>query len=380
LRSVAWGSAITTVSLVYAFCPTEEQYHSALVDSGLDLWEVPMLLRNPRSVDHVLDRFDVWSRGRLRVSEMGLFAVVWRDDSTQECMLYSESCPYVFPSNGGGQFTSLVRLFLFDRPNETGLARLSNIISDRILDIGFLGRWWFMHQSMQDYDINPNECLVRRAADDPVDPVNPSVPGEKIISESGTKTPCEVNPPKSHKDPAGSTSVHSSANDQDDENEWEVMDEELVFVDCRGVIEPDVLIPHNPVSLVDLDSNHPLVQVGPAVFEGHYENVIGTLMFINSASTLSGPQASYQTDGGTEQSETNIALDRPSCTRYPAPTLSVLKCTKTLVLDRIFLKPKQMEMENTMLPTDQTPKLTEHSYESVSPPTSPSSPPPPDSS
>ncbi len=28
---------------------------------------------------------------------------------------------------------------------------------DRLVDIGFLGRWWLMERSMREYDINPAE-------------------------------------------------------------------------------------------------------------------------------------------------------------------------------------------------------------------------------
>lgn len=170
VRSLAWGCAITAGSITYAFCPTEADYHTTLVESGLDMWEVPPLLRNPRSANHITERFDLWSRGRLRVSQLGLLSVVWRDDRSPECMLYSEACPYSLPANGGGQFTSLVRLLLFDRPNEVGWTRLFYILSDRVLDIGFMGRWWFMHYDMQDYDINPSEWSQSSVSTDNTEP------------------------------------------------------------------------------------------------------------------------------------------------------------------------------------------------------------------
>lgn len=170
VRSLAWGFAITAGSITCGFCPTEADYHTTLVESGLDMWEVPPLLRNPRGANHIIERFDLWSCGRLRVTELGLLSVVWRDDRSPECMLYSETCPYSFPANGGGQFTSLVRLLLFDRPNEVGWTRLFYILSDRVLDIGFMGRWWLMYYDMQDYDINPSEWSQSSVSTDDTEP------------------------------------------------------------------------------------------------------------------------------------------------------------------------------------------------------------------
>lgn len=156
-RSTAWFLCLAGLSTTAYFCPTQDDYFRALIHSCVDVWEVPTLLRNPHSTEHVHERLDLWSREQLRISDLGLVAVVWRDDRTESSQLYSESCKYSFPANGGGPFTSLVRLLLFDRPSEHGLQRLSNIFQDRILDYGFMGRWWMLEHSMRDYDVNPDE-------------------------------------------------------------------------------------------------------------------------------------------------------------------------------------------------------------------------------
>lgn len=62
-------------------------------------------------------------------------------------------------------------------------------------------------------------------------------------------------------DNPGSNSVFIADSGNEEDDEWEVINEELVYADCHGVIEPDVLVPNNPISLVSLDSDHPLVQV-----------------------------------------------------------------------------------------------------------------------
>ncbi|TGZ63479.1 hypothetical protein CRM22_006891 [Opisthorchis felineus] len=156
-RSTAWCLGLAGLGTTAYLCPSQDDYFRALIHSCVDVWEVPTLLRNPHSAEHVHHRLDLWSRELLRVSHLGLVAVVWRDDRTESSQLYSESCKYSFPANGGGPFTSLVRLLLFDRPDEHGFQRLSNIVEDRLLDCGFMGRWWMLDNSMRDYDINPDE-------------------------------------------------------------------------------------------------------------------------------------------------------------------------------------------------------------------------------
>lgn len=156
----------------------------------------------------------------------------------------------------------------------------------------------------------------------------PPVPGGEDFSKSA--------------DNLGGNSVFIPESGNDEDDEWEVLNEEVVYADCHGVIEPDVLVPNNPISLVSLDSDHPLVQIGPAVFEGHYENACGTYLFVERAGNSSS-RSNLSRAGPFEQGHMTTAMDQPSSTKHPPPPFPLIQCTKTLILDRIFLNLKQSE-------------------------------------
>ncbi|XP_018646487.1 hypothetical protein Smp_158040 [Schistosoma mansoni] len=157
VRSILWTSVVFTISYITSACPNKQSYYASLVESAIDLWEVPDLIRNSESASYIHRCLKLFSKEQIRYNNLGLFAIIWRDDRTQSCYQYAEICKYTYPANGGGNFTGLLRLFLFDRPQENGLGRIQNIVQDRILDFGFMGKWWFMSHYMDNYDINPDE-------------------------------------------------------------------------------------------------------------------------------------------------------------------------------------------------------------------------------
>ncbi|TGZ63478.1 hypothetical protein CRM22_006890 [Opisthorchis felineus] len=132
------------------------------------------------------------------------------------------------------------------------------------------------------------------------------------------------------REPKSESTSHPTTDAGDDE--WELVDEEVVFADCHGVVEADILTPNNPVTFADLDSANPLVQIGPAVFEGRYEDVLGTLVFIE-------PRA--REEDGSVLAELRTPLGPPSSARLSQPSVQLIKSTKCLILDRVFLKPKR---------------------------------------
>ncbi|KAF7256267.1 hypothetical protein EG68_06450 [Paragonimus skrjabini miyazakii] len=119
-----------------------------------------------------------------------------------------------------------------------------------------------------------------------------------------------------------------------DSDSWELMDEEVLYADCQNVIESDVLHPNNPIRFVDMDTSKPLVQIGPAVFEGQYDNALGTLIFLDSKLTALKNRTFDQTE-----SRVSSPLAPPSTTRNPVPNVPIIKSFKRLNLNRVFMKP-----------------------------------------
>ncbi|XP_030639692.1 general transcription factor 3C polypeptide 6 [Chanos chanos] len=60
------------------------------------------------------------------------------------------------------------------------------------------------------------------------------------------------------------------------EDEWEE-EEQLVVVELSGIINPEFLTNSKETcKIVGIDTNQPILQVGPAVFAGEYEDALGT--------------------------------------------------------------------------------------------------------
>ncbi|THD21572.1 hypothetical protein D915_007557 [Fasciola hepatica] len=220
-----------------------------------------------------------------------------------------------------------------------------------------------------------NHCdLIWYAADEPAGQMDVSLPNTDTPALE-TSSLSETSSSKAANDPVDMVLLPKSNGDvREEEDDWEVINEELIYADCHGVIEPDVLVPKNPISLVSLDSDHPLVQIGPAVFEGRYENACGTYLFVERVSNTTGlgnvPRA-----GSVEQGHMTTAMDRPSSTRYPLPSFPIIKCTKILILDRIFLRPKQSDESAAPIDLEQmiTPSNPENEF-TLKPSPSPSAP------
>nr|CAD7414116.1 unnamed protein product [Timema poppensis] len=113
--------------------PDELKYRDQLLIYSNDMTLVGEPIRNPRAsryLDQVEKYYDV---GVVRNISLGILSVMWLDNYDSSCGIYSSQCDYLKP-----RFTEM---------------------TDRVLDVGFLGRWWILHNIMRDFDVNPIEFL-----------------------------------------------------------------------------------------------------------------------------------------------------------------------------------------------------------------------------
>lgn len=108
--------------------PDEKCFKAQFLSSSADLGTVTPQLQNIRSVSHLQ-----WLRmennlRRLRRINFILFSLMYTVDKSEYCCKYDTSCTYLFPS-------------LWK-------------CKDRIVDIGFLNRWWILEKRMENYDVN----------------------------------------------------------------------------------------------------------------------------------------------------------------------------------------------------------------------------------
>lgn len=111
--------------------PTETSYRDALLSASNDLLLVSKQVRNPTSDDHLIFVESCYNAGLIRNFSFGIFSVMWIDDYDSAVALYKANCSYLQP-----QYLTMYQ---------------------RIIDVGFLGRWWFIENKMKDYDVNPSE-------------------------------------------------------------------------------------------------------------------------------------------------------------------------------------------------------------------------------
>nr|VZI12511.1 unnamed protein product [Spirometra erinaceieuropaei] len=321
-------------------CPHESAFDAQLLSYSVDLWDTPMDLQNRSAVAHIQSCLTHRSHGQLRHANFGFLHIVWRDDRPRPCALYSEICPYNYPAGGAkSPIRGLLNCFLYDQPRDlpplTALQRISHVLHNRIVDVGCFGRFWFLDAAMVDYDINADDLSDVKDSGD-------TVPSSSSSQKAGDST----NPPGSTdsvsecaKSPKGNESekqIGSTGQGETDADEWEVVEETLVHVNCVGAIERDLIQPGRQVLMVDIDTETPLLQIGQAIFQGTYKQAIGTSLLFEKHAPTSAKDSSEKSL--TESIGVFSSFPKPSS----RPQFTYFgKTSKLLDLQRVFLKPKE---------------------------------------
>lgn len=90
--------------------------------------QVGEAIRNPMSVQYVQWLGQCYNEGIVRRMNLGIVSLIWLDDYDEMCSLYKAVCPYL-----------KTRYLTFYQ---------------RVVDIGFLDKWWILDNKMEDYDVN----------------------------------------------------------------------------------------------------------------------------------------------------------------------------------------------------------------------------------
>lgn len=95
-------------------------------------------IRNPVSVQHIKWLEQCYNEGLIRRLNLGILSLIWVDNYDKDCSFYKAVCPYLKP-----------RFVTFH---------------ERIVDVGFLGKWWLLERKMKNYDINEAEFSIVQIA------------------------------------------------------------------------------------------------------------------------------------------------------------------------------------------------------------------------
>ncbi|KAG9340405.1 hypothetical protein JZ751_021518, partial [Albula glossodonta] len=115
----------------YATNPDDTSFESALLESANQLGLLSPWIRSGTSDGHVQSLVRLRNEGRLRYASLGVASLTYRADYDPTVSLYEAQCSFL----------------------SVPWAELP----DRVLDVGFAGRWWVLDTKMKDYDINEEE-------------------------------------------------------------------------------------------------------------------------------------------------------------------------------------------------------------------------------
>ena len=133
VKSLIQVSGLGALSYVWRNNPDELSFTEHLTENSNKLLMVSDLIRNKESNRQVRQTLAYHTEGRLERKSFGFFSLILLSNLGQECDTYEKHCVYAQP-------------------------RWTNI-TERIVDVGILGRWIYLEHAMIDYDINDDEFL-----------------------------------------------------------------------------------------------------------------------------------------------------------------------------------------------------------------------------
>ncbi|XP_042361819.1 mitochondrial import inner membrane translocase subunit Tim29 [Plectropomus leopardus] len=111
--------------------PDRTSFEATLLECSNQLGLLSPWIRNGTSDGHVKSLVKLRNEGRLRHASLGLLSLVYRADYDPDTTLYESQC--------------------------SNLSVPWRELPERMLDVGFAGRWWVLDSKMKDYDVNEEE-------------------------------------------------------------------------------------------------------------------------------------------------------------------------------------------------------------------------------
>ncbi|XP_038154302.1 mitochondrial import inner membrane translocase subunit Tim29 [Cyprinodon tularosa] len=131
LKSSLYAALLGGAGFCFYSKPDQSSFEADLLERSNQLGLLSPWVRNGTSDGHVQNLVKLRNEGRLRFASLGLVSVVYGADYEPDAMLYEARC--------------------------SDLSVPWRELPQRVLDIGFTGRWWVLDSKMKDYDINQEE-------------------------------------------------------------------------------------------------------------------------------------------------------------------------------------------------------------------------------
>ena len=129
IKSLIYGGIGTGITYCAYKSPSLAHFDSAALENHHRLLMLSLRLRNPCSEEYINRVRQLVTEKRLGYRNLGIISLLYQTHSNKELKEFSA---------------------VFLSPRWVDYA-------DRIVDVGFLGSWYYMDQAMRDYDINDQE-------------------------------------------------------------------------------------------------------------------------------------------------------------------------------------------------------------------------------
>lgn len=113
--------------------PTEQEFRDSLLQYQNLFGLVGKPVRNPSADVYLKNLENSYNFGLIRRLSLGVCCLMWIDNYDEALGIYKAQCEYLKP-----------KYLTF---------------YERIIDFGFLNKFWVLEKSMEDYDVNPNEWI-----------------------------------------------------------------------------------------------------------------------------------------------------------------------------------------------------------------------------
>ncbi|XP_038626638.1 mitochondrial import inner membrane translocase subunit Tim29 [Tachyglossus aculeatus] len=130
-RAGVYATLVGGAALCSLQAPSESSFEVALLDASGTLLVLSPMTRNKAAEDHVQRLLWLRNRGQWRYLNLVFCSLLYEAPFAREAQLYQAQCDHLAP-----------RWLEFP---------------GRLLDVGFLGRWWTLDAKMKDFDINEEE-------------------------------------------------------------------------------------------------------------------------------------------------------------------------------------------------------------------------------
>ena len=131
VKASAYLSLLGGVWASFYTNPSEDSFEADLMDMASQLGLLSPWTRNGVSDGHVQKLFKLHSEGCLRYVSLGVASLTYRADYDPDSSLYEARC--------------------------SALTVPLRELTERLLDVGFAGRWWVLDTKMKEYDVNDEE-------------------------------------------------------------------------------------------------------------------------------------------------------------------------------------------------------------------------------